>query len=104
MKSLKTLRENRNVLAKEVHDLVNGNEGKAWTPAMQASYDEKLGQIDSIDAEINRHNEINSRLADEAVQERAERAAHDAGAGQKPELRALFQRWLRGGDNSLSAY
>lgn len=103
MKSLKTLRENRNVLAKEVHDLVNGSDGKAWTPAMQASYDEKLGQIDSIDAEINRHNEINSRLADEAVQERSERAAHDAGSGQKPELRALFQRWLRGGDNSLSA-
>ncbi|TQV76667.1 phage major capsid protein [Aliikangiella marina] len=54
-KTIQELREQRQALAKEVRQLVDNNEGSRWEENnCQASYDDKVTQIDRIEAEIDR--------------------------------------------------
>jgi len=100
MKSIQGLREQRAAKGKELHDLVN-KDGD-FTEKDQSAYDTGLAEVDRIDAEISRIEQVNSRLADETREERIVEAAerHDRNTGESTKL---FQRWLRGGDNALNA-
>jgi HK97 family phage major capsid protein len=100
MKSIQGLREQRAAKGKELHDLVN-KDGD-FTENDQSAYDTGLAEVDRIDAEIKRIEQVNARLADETREERIVEAAerHERNTGESTKL---FQRWLRGGDNALNA-
>ena len=100
MNSIQALREQRAAIGKELNDLV----GKAdWTAADQAIYDGKMSEVERIDASISRISAVNEKIAadalDSQVREATARAAHNSGG----DYRAVYQKWLRGGDNVLNA-
>ena len=103
MKSIQSLRERRSTRAKELHDLLNANPGDKWNAANQETYDAGMAEIASIDGEIDRHQALMDRMADDAMRDNvagtADRHAHD----NKSQASALFAKWVRGGDNALTA-
>lgn len=100
MNSIQALREQRAAIGKELHALVNKAD---FSAADQAIYDGKMGEVDRIDASIARISEVNEKIVAEALEDRAgeaiARAARDNGA----DPRAVYQKWLRGGDSALNA-
>lgn len=103
MKSIQNLRERRSTRAKELHDLLNANPGDKWSAAHQESYDAGMAEIAAIDGEIDRNQALMDRMADDAMRENvagvADRHAHD----KKSAASTLFAKWVRGGDNALTA-
>lgn len=103
MKSIQALRERRSTRAKELHDLLNANPGDKWNAANQEIYDAGMAEIAAIDGEIDRNQALMDRMADDAMREHvagvADRHAHD----NKSQASALFAKWVRGGDNALTA-
>lgn len=103
MKSIQNLRERRSTRAKELHDLLNANPGDKWSAAHQESYDAGMAEIAAIDGEIDRNQALMDRMADDAMRENvagvADRHAHD----KKSPASTLFAKWVRGGDNALTA-
>lgn len=101
MSSIQELREQRAAKAKAVAELVAKKE---WNKEKdQPLYDAGMAEIDDLDAKISRINASNEMIAragvDNSVAEGAERAARD----QKKPVVSLYAKWLRGGDNALSA-
>lgn len=99
--SIQMLREQRAAKAKTLADLVSKTD---WNPDVdQPIYDAGMAEIDAIDAQIKRISDLNAKVAEDAltmhVAERAERAAVD---NKDPGL-SLYAKWLRFGDNALSA-
>lgn len=103
MKSIQALRERRSTRAKELHDMLDANPGDKWNADLQSKYDQGMSEIADIDGEMKRHGDLAARIADEAMRdgvvEASERHAHD----KKSPASALFAKWVRGGDNALSA-
>jgi HK97 family phage major capsid protein len=101
MQSIQAARETRAARAKALHDLV----GKpTWDPATdQAVYDQTISEIDALDAQIERFNQANQRIAaaglDESVMIAAERVARD----QRSPGSAMFAAWIRAGLEGLNA-
>lgn len=99
--SIQALREQRAAKAKELHDLVN-NKDEAWTDDKQAAYDAGMKEIDALDAKIKRINDLNERVASDALTngiiEAADRIAND----QKSDGARVFAKWLRVGDQGLN--
>lgn len=99
--SIQQMRERRNALAKDTRNLLDKNtgDGAEWNDEHQAIYDQNLGEIERIDAAIERE----QRLMDlEAERTFAERGGRETDVEASP-ARTLFNKWLRGGDRSLSA-
>lgn len=99
-KSIQALRERHDALAKEVKNIVDQNPGATWNAEHQATYDAKMGEIETVRAEIRRMEQV-------AALE-VENAANDAGVvvhdnPQAAKRDALLNKWLRGGDSALSA-
>lgn len=103
MKSIRDLRERRNVLAQKVRDMLDANPGDKWNADLQAEYDASMGELEAVKAEMDRHQRLMEELAEEgresAVIEAAQRTARDT----RTPAAQLFVKWLRGGDNALSA-
>lgn len=103
MTSIQALRERRSTRAKELHDLLNANPGDKWNADLQSRYDQGMAEIADLDGEMDRHAALAARIADDAmradVAHAADRHAHD----NKSPASALFAKWVRGGDNALSA-
>lgn len=100
MSSIQALREQRGAIAKTLHARV---EKPTWTADDQADYDAKMSEIDQIDARISRITALNEKIAADALEDRAmeatARAVRDGGGDPK----AVFQKWLRGGEAALNA-
>lgn len=98
--SIQALREQRAAKAKDLHTLVNKEDWDA--EADQAIYDAGMAEIDRIDAQIKRIEEVNARVAEEArvntIAEASARAAHDTG----DKGLAIYAKWLKGGDKALN--
>jgi HK97 family phage major capsid protein len=99
--SIQALREKRAAAAKTVADLVAK---KDWNAAVdQPVYDAGMAEIDEIDAQIKRIVDFNEKVARDVIENQAidslERTARD----KKSPGAALYAKWLRGGDNALSA-
>lgn len=101
MKSIQALREEHNVYAKRVRELMENSqkEGATWTPENQAAYDADMAKIDTVTAEIKRTEQVLATLKDENLTAQIDKATH------KPANKAkqLFAKWLRGGDTALTA-
>ncbi len=98
--SLQALREQRDAKAKAVRDLVNK---AVWNPAEDdAAYSALIAEIETIDAQIERHNTVNRLAASTAlnnqVLDAADRRAHDEDSAAC----RLFAKWLRNGDRAIS--
>jgi HK97 family phage major capsid protein len=94
--SIQAMRERRNALAKEARNLHENTPAASWDEKAQAQYDEKLDEIGRVDAAIKRENDI---LALDAA-----RQAREMGIEVTDQPKnALLNKWLRGGDNALSA-
>lgn len=95
--SIQALREKRGTIAAALKELVAKPEFDAVTD--QATYDNSMAEIDKIDASIKRINESNEKLAGDAANHTVADAVQRAG---KPGA-SLYAKWLKGGDNALSA-
>lgn len=99
--SLQALRERRGKIANAVKELVAKS---TWDSATdQPIYDKQMAELDEIDASIKRWNDVNAKIADDAltnhVADRADRLGRDNG----DKGLSLYAKWLRGGDNALNA-
>ncbi|AYO78323.1 phage major capsid protein [Sphingobium yanoikuyae] len=99
--SLQALREQRAAKAKALQELVK--KGGEWTADNQAAYDAGIAEIEAIDANIERHQRMNQLAAEAALSNGVIDAAERIGRDQDSEASRLFAKWLRGGDNALSA-
>jgi len=99
-RSIQDLREQRGALAKELNARMDT--GKAWTPEDQTVYDANIAQIDAIDAQIGRISALNERVASDALEGRVVEATARAVRDNGGDPRAVFQKWMRGGDAALS--
>ncbi len=104
MKSIQALREQRSTRAQELHALLNDHPGDKWNTGLQASYDQGMAEIESLDGEIKRHQALLDKVAEEAldgqIHDARARKIHDA---DKTGGRHLYAKWLRGGDSALTA-
>lgn len=99
--SIQALREQRAAKAKALKELV---EKKDWSAAAdQPVYDAGMAEIDAIDAQINRINALNEKVANDALQNSVIEASERAGKDKQSDGARLYAKWLRGGDNALSA-
>ncbi len=99
--SIQALREQRAAKAKTLNELVNK---KDWNAAVdQPAYDAGMAEIDAIDAQITRINDLNKKVADDALTDHVASAAEKKGRDNGDEGMTLYAKWLRGGDKALSA-
>lgn len=97
---IQALREQRGAIAKTLHARV---EKPTWTADDQADYDAKMSEIDQIDARISRISALNEKIAADALEDRALEATARAVRDNGGDPRAVFQKWMRGGDAALNA-
>lgn len=100
MNSIQALREQRAAIGKDLHALVNKAD---FSAADQAVYDSRIAEIDEIDAKISRISAVNERVAADALEDRAMEATARSVRDSGGDPRAVFQKWLRGGETALNA-
>lgn len=99
--SIQALREQRAAKAKSLSDLVNKADWDADRD--QPIYDQAMAELDDLDARIQRVNDVNAKVAEQALNERVIDASERVAKNEKSASARLFAKWLRGGDNALSA-
>ncbi len=95
--SIQALREQRAAKATAANELVNGS---GYTPE---AFDVLMDEITALDGKIKHIGQANALIVEnntrQTVIEAAERTAHD----KKSPASAVFAKWLRAGERSLSA-
>ena len=105
MKTIAELRALIKAKHTEAKNLVENTASNEWSEENQATYEALLAEIDAAKAQIDRINELANALTAEQAGEEADAAAHNA-RNKHPAIaksRALFAKWLKGGDKALSA-
>lgn len=102
MKSIQAIREEKNVVAKRVQDLMAASQqpGTTWTPENQSAYDADMAKIEALNAEIDRTERALNVLKDEQLQDQIAAAAHGKPVSAS---KRLLAKWLKGGDSALTA-
>lgn len=100
MNSIQALREQRAAIAKDLHALVNKAD---FSAADQDVYETQMAQVDEIDAKIARISALNERVASDALESHVVEATARAVRDNGGDSRAVFQKWMRGGDAALNA-
>lgn len=100
MSSIQALREQRGAIAKTLHARV---EKTTWTDADQTAYEAGMAEIEDIDARISRITALNERIVSDALEDRAMEATARAVRDNGGDPKAVFQKWLRGGEAALNA-
>ena len=98
--SIQALREKRGTIAAALKDLVAKPEFDTITD--QAVYDNSMAEIDKIDAAIKRQNDLNAKIADDALTLSVADASERRGRDNGDKGLSLYGKWLRGGDNALN--
>lgn len=95
--SIQDLRERRAARAKQAREILDSNAGDKWTSALSEQVDALYAEIESIDGQIT--------LMDKQREIDAAEKITTIGRGDLDPAspKALFNRWMRGGDNALSA-
>lgn len=100
--SIQKMREQRNELAREARNMLDSVSKEDWSKDTHgAKYDEILNKIDSIDASIKRQQDLLDRTAENEFSDMGGRLVDIDDA--KAKMRAIDNKWFRGGDNALSA-
>jgi HK97 family phage major capsid protein len=100
--SIQALREQRAAKAKVLHDLVN-NKDEAWNDDKQSIYDSGMKELDDLDARIKRIVDLNTRVAEDAINSGIIDAADRIAVDKKSDSAKLFAKWMRVGVDGLSA-
>lgn len=66
-KSIQALRERRDAIAKNINTLMENHKGDKWGEEQQKQYDAGMTELDTINAEIKRHEEYMARLGEDAA-------------------------------------
>ena len=103
MSKINALREQRSALAKETRNLLDNNPGKMWTAEHGKLYDEKVDEINRVDAEIGRMQkqadlEAENAVTDAIVQVNKSKARFDANSP-----RGIYHTFLRDGMDKFTA-
>lgn len=99
--SIQALREQRGVIAHALQELVNKPDWDATTD--QATYDNSMAEIDKIDANIARINDLNAKIAsDTRTNDVADHAAK-RGKDERNDGLKVYAKWLKGGDKALNS-
>lgn len=99
--SIQNLREQRAAKAKSLSEIVSKAD---WKPEVdQPIYDAGMLEIDAIDAQIKRVNDVNAKVAEDALKENVIVAAERIGKDKKSRDNELYAKWLRGGDNAINS-
>jgi HK97 family phage major capsid protein len=98
--SIQALREQRAAKAQELRNLVNANDWSADRD--QPIYDAGMNDIERIDAQIARINDLNQRVADAAMTEQVIEASERVAKNKGVSGAAVYAKWLRGGDKALN--
>lgn len=99
MQSIQALRERLSVLAQSTRKLVEDNNDK-WTAELGEQYDAKMAEIEDVKAQIGRVESTLGAMADDKL----DGQVFNAAAAKAPASeRAIFNKWLRKGDNAVSA-
>ena len=98
--SIQALREKRGTIAAALKDLVAKPDFDPITD--QAVYDNSMAEIDKIDAAIKRQNDLNAKIADDALTLSVADASERRGRDNGDKGLSLYGKWLRGGDNALN--
>lgn len=99
--SIQALREQRAAKAKTLSDLVAKTDWDADKD--QVVYDQGMAELDDLDARIKRIQDVNARVAEQALGERVIEASERAAKDTKSDAARIFTKWLRSGDKGLSA-
>lgn len=102
MESIQKLRAQKADHAKEVRALMEETKGKTWSPENQEQYDKALSNIATIDSEMKRIVDFQAAIAADDVNTAIIDAAGAASNGGKEKI-SVFAKWIKGGDNALSA-
>lgn len=98
--SIQALREQRAAKAKALNELCNKAD---WNEATdQPIYDSGMAELDRIDAQIQRINDVNAKLAEDTRTEDAAEAAARLAQNRKDPGLAVYAKWLKGGDKALN--
>lgn len=106
-KGIQELRERRNAAALEARKLLEDHTGDKWNKDVAAKVDAKYAEIEALDDQISRR----QRQLDLEAEERVTQEIADASRRLPPaddgspraRLNRLFNTWLRGGDQALTA-
>lgn len=98
--SIQALREQRAAKAKSLNELVNKKDWNA--DADQPLYDEGMKELDALDGQIKNINEINAKLAEQALTENVAIAADRAAKDHGSKASEVFAKWVRNGDDALT--
>lgn len=93
---IQELREQRNSHAIEMRNLVDKNSGK-WTPELQAKYDEHDNALANLDQQIKNAQRVMDLDAESKF------GLQEQGSTQNATANNIYTKWLRQGDNALSA-
>ena len=95
--SIQALRERRAAVALNARQILDENTGDKWTVQLGEKVDALYGEIAAIDNRIS--------TEERAIQiESADKVEHFHAADHDPmSSKVLFNKWMRGGDNSLNA-
>lgn len=103
MQSIQDLRERRASLAKNLHKLLEENPGQKWNNDHQATYDQGMAEIESIDSEVKRINKVLEAIAEQAetdgIRNVVERKAHDQ---KRPEHLNAFWKLMKNGEKLIT--
>lgn len=104
--SIQELREKRAAVATKARALLEDNKEK-WTSANNEQYDQFMAEIDDIDGQISRINALHDRLAEDdlngQLSNSVDRATSRLPTDAKNKAKALYNKWLRGGDSAITA-
>jgi HK97 family phage major capsid protein len=100
--SVNALREQRSALAKETRTLLDNHPGKLWTAAQQTIYDEKVDDINRLDAEIGRLQRQADIDAENALEAVIDEATQQQRAKNDPTgVKAIFDTFIRRGEDGF---
>lgn len=103
MQSIQALRERRASLATNLHKLLEDNPGNKWNADHQATYDKAMAEIENVDAEVKRINDVLEAIKDAAETENirnvVERKAHDQ---KRPDHLNAFWKLMKNGEKLMT--
>ncbi len=98
--SIQALREQRAKIAAQLQELAKKEDFDPATDGV--AYDKAIDDLDAIDTRIKRINDVNAKIAEDAVTHHVADAAARIGHNSGDKGLAIYAKWLRGGDKALN--
>ena len=100
MAHLQELREKRGQIAAALQAIVARDD---YDPAVHsAEYDKGIDELNAVDEQIKRINDLNARLAEDTSRLGLGEAAARRARDQRDPGMAVYAKWLKGGDRALN--